>query len=81
MGEHKMLGARPVGRLLRTLGFSPQKPERQARERAKEAIRGWVHETWARVKKAARRVKGHRYSPQLVSALGRTLNIKQQHRM
>jgi transposase len=43
-----------VGRLLRTLGFSPQKPERQARERDEEAILGWVRETWPRVKKTPR---------------------------
>lgn len=43
-----------VGRLLRTLGFSPQKPERQARERDEEAIQGWVRDTWPRVKKTLR---------------------------
>lgn len=43
-----------VGRLLRALGFSPQKPERQARERDEEAIRGWVRGTWPRVKKTPR---------------------------
>lgn len=43
-----------VGRLLRGLGFSPQRPERQARERDEEAIRGWVHEGWTRVKKTPR---------------------------
>ena len=43
-----------VGRLLRSLGFSPQKPERQARERDEEAIRGWVRDTWSRVKKTPR---------------------------
>ena len=40
-----------VSRLLRHLGFSPQKLERQARERDEEAIRGWVRATWPRVKK------------------------------
>ncbi len=43
-----------VGRVLRSLGFSPQKPERQARERDEEAIRGWVREVWPRVKKTPR---------------------------
>lgn len=43
-----------LGRLLRSLGFSPQKPERQARERDEEAIRGWVRDTWSRVKKTPR---------------------------
>jgi len=40
-----------VTRLLRSLGFSPQKPERRARERDEEAIRGWVRTRWPQVKK------------------------------
>lgn len=40
-----------IGRLLRTLGFSPQRPERRARERDEEAIQGWVRVDWPRVKK------------------------------
>lgn len=40
-----------VGRLLHALGWSPQKPERRARERDEEAIRTWVKTTWPRVKK------------------------------
>jgi transposase len=43
-----------VGRLLRALGFSPQKPERRARERDEDAIRGWVRNEWPRVKKTPR---------------------------
>ena len=43
-----------MGRLLRSLGFSPQKPERRARERDEEAIRRWVKTQWARVKKTPR---------------------------
>jgi transposase len=43
-----------LGRLLRSLGFSPQKPERQARERDEDAIRGWVRVTWPSVKKTPR---------------------------
>lgn len=39
-----------IAKLLRSLGFSPQKPERRARERNEEAIRGWVHDDWPRVK-------------------------------
>ena len=34
-----------VGRLLRSMGWSPQKPERRARERDEEAIRRWVKQT------------------------------------
>jgi transposase len=40
-----------VCRLLRSLGWSPQKPERRARERDEEAIRRWVKKDWPRVKK------------------------------
>jgi transposase len=43
-----------IVKLLRSLGFSPQKPERRARERNEEAIRGWVHDDWPRVKKTPR---------------------------
>ena len=40
-----------LGRLLRAMGWSPQKPERRARERDEAAIQGWVKQTWRRVKK------------------------------
>lgn len=40
-----------VGRLLHALGWSPQKPERRARERDEEAIRSWLKTVWPRVKK------------------------------
>lgn len=40
-----------IVRLLRSLGWSPQKPERRARERDEEAIRRWVKEDWPRLKK------------------------------
>ena len=43
-----------VSRLLRGLGFSPQKPEAVARERDEAMIRGWVRETWTAVKKTPR---------------------------
>ena len=43
-----------VGRLLRGLGFTPQKPERQARERDETAIQGWVRTVWPGVKKTPR---------------------------
>ena len=43
--------ANHVSRLLRSLGFSPQKPQRRARERDEAAIRGWVRTQWPRVKK------------------------------
>jgi len=46
--------AHHISRLLRSLGFSPQKPERRARERDEAEIRGWVRTQWPRVKKTPR---------------------------
>jgi transposase len=46
--------ANHISRLLRSLGFSPQKPERRARERDEVAIRTWVRNEWPRVKKTPR---------------------------
>lgn len=40
-----------IGRLLHALGWSPQKPERRARERDEAAIQRWVRVTWPRIKK------------------------------
>jgi len=40
-----------IGRLLRSLGWTPQKPERMARERDEKAIKQWVRTTWPRIKK------------------------------
>ncbi len=40
-----------LGRLLRSMGFTPQKPERRARERDEAAIRRWVRRDWSGVKK------------------------------
>jgi transposase len=42
-----------VARLLHELGFSPQKPERRARERDEQAIAAWRESTWPRIKKRA----------------------------
>jgi len=36
---------------LRVRGFTPQLPRRQARERAPEAIQGWLARDWPRIKK------------------------------
>ena len=46
-----------LSRLLRQLGFSPQKPMPQAIEQEKELVRAWLEKDWARIKKvtAARR--------------------------
>ena len=43
-----------LSRLLRALGWSPQKPQRQAIERDEQAIRGWIKNTWPHVKKKRR---------------------------
>lgn len=40
-----------ICRLLRSLGFSPQKPERRAIERNEAAIRRWVSQDFPRIKK------------------------------
>jgi transposase len=40
-----------VGHLLRSLGWSAQRPERRAVERDEEAIRRWVKVEWPRIKK------------------------------
>lgn len=38
--------------LMARLGFSCQKPERQAAERDEEAVRRWVQHDWPRIKKS-----------------------------
>jgi transposase len=40
-----------VGRLMHSLNWSHQKPERRAIERKEKAIRRWKRKGWARVKK------------------------------
>lgn len=40
-----------VGRLLHSLGFSPQKPTKRALERNEDGIRQWVEKDWPRIKK------------------------------
>ncbi len=46
-----------LNRLLRKLGFSPQKPLPQADEQEKELVEAWLRRDWPRIKKvsAARR--------------------------
>jgi transposase len=46
-----------VGRLLKTLRWSPQKPMRRARQRDEAAIARWREQTWPALKKG-RRPKG-----------------------
>jgi transposase len=44
-----------VWKVLRGLGWTPQKPERRARERDEQAIAAWRRRDWPRLKKVARR--------------------------
>lgn len=43
-----------LGRVLRSLGWTPQRPVRRARERDEDAIHGWVKREWPRIKKKPR---------------------------
>jgi transposase len=40
-----------IGRLLRRLDFSPQRPIKQAAERDEAVIRHWIEMDWPRIKK------------------------------
>jgi transposase len=40
-----------IGRLMHSLGWTPQKPERRALERNEEEIERWKQEEWPRIKK------------------------------
>jgi transposase len=40
-----------VSRILKRLGFSPQKPERRAREQDEAAVARWRERDWVRIKK------------------------------
>jgi len=43
-----------VGRLMHSLQWSPQKPERRALERDEKAIERWKQKDWPRIKKTLR---------------------------
>jgi transposase len=40
-----------IGRLLRSLGWTPQRPTRRALERDEEGIQRWIKRDWLRIKK------------------------------
>lgn len=44
-------GQTQVWRILGSLGFSPQKPEKRAIERNEDAVRSWKRSTWPALKK------------------------------
>jgi transposase len=52
---HRRFGIRyhvdHIGRLLRSLGWTPQRPTRRAVERDEEGIRRWIKREWPRIKK------------------------------
>lgn len=50
-----------IPRLMASLGFSCQKPERRAIERDEEAIRRWVLQDWPRIKKRPSSPCPHRF--------------------
>ena len=43
-----------IGRLLHSLGWSPQKPQRRALERDERRIQRWIKQDWAAIKKKPR---------------------------
>lgn len=45
-------GQTQVWRMLGSLGFSPQRPEKRAVERDEDAVRSWKRRTWPSLKKA-----------------------------
>lgn len=44
-----------VGRLLKALGFSRQKPQRRSKEQDPQAVKAWREEKWPAIKKGRRR--------------------------
>ena len=40
-----------IGRLLRSLGWTPQRPTRRALERDEDGIQRWIKQEWPRIKK------------------------------
>lgn len=44
-----------VGRLLKTLGFSRQKPQKRSKEQDPKAVQAWREEKWPALKKGGRR--------------------------
>ena len=46
-----------IGRLLRSCGFTPQRPQTRAQERDDRRIRQWVHQQWRSAKKSPARAR------------------------
>ncbi|WP_459574430.1 helix-turn-helix domain-containing protein, partial [Cupriavidus sp. 8B] len=47
-----------VWRILDSLGFSPQRPDRRAIERDEDAVLAWKQKTWPALKKSVRGSNG-----------------------
>ena len=54
-------GQTQIWRILGSLGFSPQKPEKRALERNEDAVRSWKRSTWPRLKKSPKRRSPDRF--------------------
>jgi hypothetical protein len=64
-----------IGRVLRTLGWSPQKPERRARERDEAAIQRWVKVDWPQKSAALERHTGVHRRERLAARPGRAAHL------
>jgi transposase len=71
-----------IGRILRELGWSVQKPQAQASERNDEAIAQWPEETWPEIKKSRARTTnaGIRGRVGLLSLASHRSNLRPQRR-
>lgn len=73
----KELHASNVWRLLKTLGLSPQVPEKKASQQDEALVRKWIKEEWPKIKEHARRWQAMLYfqdecGVSLIPVLGRT---------
>jgi transposase len=50
-----------VWKILRSLGWSCQKPERRAREQNPQSVESWRKRSWPRIKKGTRSKSYHRF--------------------
>ena len=74
---HKNMHVSNVWRMLNKMAFSPQKPERRAKEQDGVAVKKWLKNTWPAIKKHARRWQAIIYfqdecGVSLIPSVGRT---------
>lgn len=67
-----------IGRLLRSLGWTPQRPARRAMERDEDGIQHWVKQEWPQIKKspAPERMAGFSRRERPASAAGSTPHLE-----